>query len=47
MVATESERYDADFKQSAADFEDAVNITVDSTSVIRQGKKSGNENNKK
>ena len=34
-----SERRAADLKQSTADFEDATKITVDSDSVITQGKK--------
>ena len=46
MVAKESERYDADMKQSTANFEDAVNITIDIDGVIKQDKQGGNENKK-
>ena len=44
MVVKESERYDADSKQSTAGFEGATNITVDSASIILQEKKNRNEN---
>ena len=39
MVAKYSEKYDADSKQSTADFEESENITVYSSSVIQQKKK--------
>ena len=45
-VAKELERYDVYLKQSTTDFEDVVNITVDSSRVILQNKQSGNKNNK-
>ena len=41
MAATESERYDADSKQSTAYFEEAANTTVNSGSVIPQQKSWG------
>ena len=43
MFATELERYDADLRHSTADFEENVNITFDSASVILQENQSGNE----
>ena len=39
----ELERLTNDLKQSTADFEDVVNITIDSASVIPQVKQNGNE----
>ena len=36
MVAKELEIYDADSKQSTADFEDTANIIIDSAIVIPQ-----------
>ena len=46
MVVKESERYDAYSKESTADFENAVNITANISSIIPQEKQSGNKNNR-
>ena len=46
MVAKESERYDANSKQSTAYFQGYANITVYSTTVINQEKTGGDEKKK-